>query len=539
MKMKQRTRFRKKRAQKGGSKYTKSKKRLCKSRSLAKIHPPPSSMWKAEKNGKWINASPTELKGIDEYRTPRTVNVPHEQSGSFIATFQPVPLEDNLEYVLSPERGGEPIRVKYNPTAELPASNKKRKWMIERDGAWVAARLYQEAAVMQYRHKVINVKNEKGKEISFYVKTVDTPGRDTLYTFTTEDGRSIRMKYEEEGAVGTKPGEIKHPPYTNAEELYALYEDKRKPPHWTLNMYDQDDPRMKEVQVYSTSPMNKALLQCLTVREPVNIEMAQPYKHPFDSGYMSWFKEHNEKELGPNLGIYARALMSMDGRYPLGYDERRELIDPKLVHVFNSIGFAFDNTDQPDYKYYLKPKLTSEKKKELTKDLTNALRLFLVCAKNKKLSNVCFCYLGGGFFKTEYERQKHSYIDLFAECMDKALSAELPSFGNLQSIYFSGGSRLEYEKPKLTAVLNKYKHPHGIVKEIRFGEDIPSIFNDLDTEKTLFMNAWDPHSVVGNGNESDRSLDGWFGRLGDLALLCTPATNPHMLRPEAFVQVPA
>ena len=56
--------------------------------------------------------------------------------------------------------------------------------------------------------------------------------------------------------------------------------------------------------------------------------------------------------------------------------------------------------------------------------------------------------------------------------------------------------------------------------------DIPDILD----ETSLFVNAWDPHSVVGNGNAQDKSLDGYFGRLSDLALMCTPLTNPHVLR---------
>ena len=46
--------------------------------------------------------------------------------------------------------------------------------------------------------------------------------------------------------------------------------------------------------------------------------------------------------------------------------------------------------------------------------------------------------------------------------------------------------------------------------------------------KTLFINAWDPHSVEGNGNEADPSLDGRIGRITNIAVNGTPMTNPHM-----------
>ena len=44
----------------------------------------------------------------------------------------------------------------------------------------------------------------------------------------------------------------------------------------------------------------------------------------------------------------------------------------------------------------------------------------------------------------------------------------------------------------------------------------------------LFVNAWDPHSTVGNGNASDRSLDGWFGRLSDMGFMSLPHINPFI-----------
>jgi hypothetical protein len=49
-----------------------------------------------------------------------------------------------------------------------------------------------------------------------------------------------------------------------------------------------------------------------------------------------------------------------------------------------------------------------------------------------------------------------------------------------------------------------------------------------DKKKTLYVNAWDPHSAVGNGNSMDRSLDGFFGRTTAMGPLCHPFTNKHL-----------
>ena len=40
-----------------------------------------------------------------------------------------------------------------------------------------------------------------------------------------------------------------------------------------------------------------------------------------------------------------------------------------------------------------------------------------------------------------------------------------------------------------------------------------------DLEKTLFINAWDPHTIIGNGNNNDSSLDGYWGRISNMSVL--------------------
>jgi len=37
-----------------------------------------------------------------------------------------------------------------------------------------------------------------------------------------------------------------------------------------------------------------------------------------------------------------------------------------------------------------------------------------------------------------------------------------------------------------------------------------------------------PWSMTGNGNKSDRSLDGYWGRSTAIAPLCWPITNPEI-----------
>lgn len=52
---------------------------------------------------------------------------------------------------------------------------------------------------------------------------------------------------------------------------------------------------------------------------------------------------------------------------------------------------------------------------------------------------------------------------------------------------------------------------------------------DADLDTTMYVNAWDPWSLIGNGNERDGSLDGFWGRSSNMAVLGWLPTNPDMI----------
>ncbi len=51
----------------------------------------------------------------------------------------------------------------------------------------------------------------------------------------------------------------------------------------------------------------------------------------------------------------------------------------------------------------------------------------------------------------------------------------------------------------------------------------------------LFVNAWDPHSLPGNGNAGDISLDGYVGRSSAVHLYGWGVSNPYL---RSFTEVP-
>ena len=55
--------------------------------------------------------------------------------------------------------------------------------------------------------------------------------------------------------------------------------------------------------------------------------------------------------------------------------------------------------------------------------------------------------------------------------------------------------------------------------------NFPENISKIKPSDTLFVNAWDPISLPGNGNELDESLDGHVGRVTNIAINGSGMTN--------------
>lgn len=58
-----------------------------------------------------------------------------------------------------------------------------------------------------------------------------------------------------------------------------------------------------------------------------------------------------------------------------------------------------------------------------------------------------------------------------------------------------------------------------------------------EPEKILFINNWDPHSLPGNGNNADYSVDGGYGRNAPISIIGCASINEHLLKPENYIQI--
>lgn len=251
----------------------------------------------------------------------------------------------------------------------------------------------------------------------------------------------------------------------------------------------------KSVVLYNKADSLNDVTRMVTEREPVNISMFRHYYEKklekyfgYSSGYYERFSSRCKfHHLAPNIAVYARTpLFSFS-------DESYEV--SKIVNVINLVGYAFDSRDQPDNKHFKICKLTGH---DLVQKYTDMWKYAFICAKNLKLKRIHMSAVGGGAFAPPHMRG--------TKFIDHVLR---PSVLNAQKAI----------DPSDTIELVWKFFPDFVV---------PTSLYKMEQEyldETLFVNGWDPFSMVGNGNRNDRSLDGAWGMSTALAVLCWPKSN--------------
>jgi hypothetical protein len=216
-------------------------------------------------------------------------------------------------------------------------------------------------------------------------------------------------------------------------------------------------------------------------REPCNIAMRRLYNEEGLEAAFGW-RCGAYTTGSPNFAVYCHATV---------HTVERGFFD---VHVFNLIGCALDHPKQPDFVVY-------DTKEKVLDFYRRMWRLALGAIKRlgkKKFQNY---NVGGGAFAGPYGNSftQEIFEPAFLPLLPEFEAAGIQVLGwDLAARTFAGGF-------------------------------IPDCLNDMsaeDLEATVFVNAWDPWSLIGNGNERDASLDGYWGRCSNLAVLGWLRANP-------------
>ena len=257
-------------------------------------------------------------------------------------------------------------------------------------------------------------------------------------------------------------------------------------PEWVLDQKLWEKHRFSDTIAFhhkkdSLEDIQKLALQ----REPCNIGMRRLYDADSLQNIFGW--RHGaygggDKQM-PNFAVYCNATIHTPQK---GFFN---------VHVLNLIGCALDSNRQPDVQNY--------STKESVIDFYRQMwRLALGSVKHLKKTKFQIYNVGGGAFAGKYGNE------FTTEIFEPAFLPLLPEFEA------AGIQILGYE-----------------VQTKQFnGGFIPRCLNEptQDLENTVYVNAWDPWSLIGNGNEMDNSLDGAWGRSSNMSVLGWLRTNPSM-----------
>lgn len=278
-----------------------------------------------------------------------------------------------------------------------------------------------------------------------------------------------------------------------AKNIFSIYIPSYHFPSWVLtpslwNTFAFD----KTVVYYDPEDTLDNVQRMVKEREPCNISMRRIYFEETMQEQFGWkhgaYQYSTPDQLMPNIAIYCYAtVLRPTGNIP--------------VHVINLVGYAFDTMHQPDYIYFMsKPRehLVAKYHAVWKKAYYAALDL----KQRNLIDKIKIFNVGGGAFAGPF-------FDTFIETIFE------PAFLPLVPLFTRAGIE----------VLG-----YNIETKEFDGGYIPGILNrdDEDVEHTLYVNAWDPWSLIGNGNARDNSLDGCWGRYTNMAVLGWSETNPYI-----------
>jgi hypothetical protein len=277
-----------------------------------------------------------------------------------------------------------------------------------------------------------------------------------------------------------------------AKKMRDIYLPTCEFPQWVIDDKLWETFNFKDTRLfYNIDDSIDDVKLMVTEREPCNLAFKRYYNEPKLKKEFGWehgaYRLSTPEKLMPNIAMYCNATVKT----------KEDFIN---VHVINLVGFAFDSPDQPDYKYFIDKPLT-----ELIQHYSKMWQYAFHAAKRLRLENkinkIKIYNVGGGAFAGPL---KNFITDIFE-----------PSFIPLVDLFY-----------KYEIQIDGYDFE---TKQFNGGL-IPDILDDPeeDYRTTLYVNAWDPWSLIGNGNNRDRSLDGSWGRCSNMSVLGWYLTNPHM-----------
>jgi len=212
-----------------------------------------------------------------------------------------------------------------------------------------------------------------------------------------------------------------------------------------------------------------------------------------------------------------------------------------FMHVVHAYAPAFDSIEQPDYQRYAElnrnddtqETARKEYKKDIQKMLSKISKAYDDFKKDKTDARLILTGIGQANFALQSAAilggdGTETCNNIYRDCVKEF-------FKNDDSVFYS---LYIGEQPYTPSENDPFPQNRMLVNIDYIGEFVIDADNQTKLnipagqtlgDNILWVNAWDPFSMLGNGNYDDGSVDGYFGRKTAIAVIGWPVTNPDIM----------
>lgn len=317
--------------------------------------------------------------------------------------------------------------------------------------------------------------------------------------------------------------------YALASAIAATYNPGSGPPSWAVDTYASAYDRYahKAALFYDEGADEEAVRLVATQREPSNIAMTPRFdatklkevtgKSWTGSGYTQYYKDNGR--LAPNIGVLTFAPSATQW----ALDRRAKPGKLRDIYIYHAIGAALDNASQADYLGLVANKTREETRQLLLDFYVSVFTKIFEAARRVSATGIVMSLVGAASFAAMYPGSVGSSNKV-------AFHNEvwIPAYAQVRAQY-TGFTM--YVTGDLERIGDRPPNPAGIYLLANGHTRVP-IFPELMATLpagTMIVNAWDPHTLPGNGNEGDDTIDGWIGRYSAIHFFGWAYTNPQLL----------
>jgi hypothetical protein len=299
----------------------------------------------------------------------------------------------------------------------------------------------------------------------------------------------------------------------NAQKIFSVYNNGYAPPNWILTDWETLLPYLDSARIYYDGDINDAK-KLAKNREPVNLGMSRLYNQ-IKLNELFGYQIGEYTEGSQNIAIYTHTPVRTADGTDLG----------KSIHIIHAIAPALDAEDQADYIEISKLQTPVERQQRYKLKLRRAFQKINRCFVDHKFTTLVMAGIGQGAFATYADTLNIDNRSIFNELFTEFFGTNNNVLMNFDNWVKVGNTFL------------KDMNPSRYIKNNLRTHKWLDTYTQTTLDKTLFVNAWDHLSMLGNGNNYDDTADGFYGRISAISVIGWPLTNMFLQKDDHYTFV--